>query len=305
MPDIVTVLLSSFNGEKYIAEQIESILNQNNVNVNLIIRDDGSADNTLNIIKAYAADNCNVNWIEGENIGFALSFTELVKYAFKNYSHCQLFAFSDQDDIWMPDKLYAAVNIIGRISSEIPVAYCSNKTIVNNELKTIRNSKKTQIHKISKENSVLQNLGTGCTMVFNRKAVEYYVKYIPKSLKLHDYWMYQLCAFFGAVYYDENSYILYRQHGCNQIGEPDFRLRMKQRLKGHFLQRSTEIRNRTFFKAFHEILSKDDIRILEKVVNYRKSFKNKFELITFFKANYQGNFESKFFQYLKILFGWL
>ena len=98
----VYVMLSSYNGEKYIAEQIDSILHQTGVSVTLAIRDDGSSDGTGEILRRYASENENVKVAFGENVGYAKSFFELIKTSPEGFDY---YALSDQDDVWTEDKL--------------------------------------------------------------------------------------------------------------------------------------------------------------------------------------------------------
>ena len=96
----IQVLMSTYNGEKYLKEQIESILNQEKVEVNILIRDDGSCDKTLKIIKELSK-NPKISYYEGKNIGPAKSFMDLVNKSGDKFNY---YAFADQDDIWMPNK---------------------------------------------------------------------------------------------------------------------------------------------------------------------------------------------------------
>ena len=108
MIPIVTVVMSTYNGEKYISEQIDSILKQNCVRVKLYIRDDGSKDNTRQMIEEYAKRYDNIYYEFGENVGFSKSFL----YALKNAPDAQYYAFSDQDDVWSEDKIITTIALI-------------------------------------------------------------------------------------------------------------------------------------------------------------------------------------------------
>ena len=103
----VLVLMSTYNGEAYLTEQVESILKQADVNVKLLVRDDGSTDNTLRILNKYATEE-KLDYITGKNINWMHSFWTLV-----NMAHgADYYAFADQDDIWFPDKLARAVSVL-------------------------------------------------------------------------------------------------------------------------------------------------------------------------------------------------
>ena len=135
----VCVLMSTYNGENYIVEQINSILKQINVTVELIIRDDGSSDNTSSIIRKFENDYSNILFIQGENVGVGRSFMELLKYA----PESDYYSFADQDDVWLEDKLCRAVNMIKELENEgvdncrhqiLPVLYSSNQILVDENL---------------------------------------------------------------------------------------------------------------------------------------------------------------------------
>lgn len=124
----LAVLLSAYNGGKYIKKQVESILDQENINnFTIYIRDDGSTDNTRNILKHLQKENPNIKVIEGKNIGLVASFLELLNLAYQN--RYDYYSFSDQDDYWLPEKLATAVRAIEKIDE--PVLYASCSKIVN------------------------------------------------------------------------------------------------------------------------------------------------------------------------------
>ena len=116
----VVVLMSTYNGEKYMRHQIDTILNQDYENLELFVRDDGSKDSTLNILEEYASSHANVSYVKGENLGSNQSFLEMVKIA----PDADYYSLADQDDDWMPDKISHAVE---KIESGDYLVYCSNK----------------------------------------------------------------------------------------------------------------------------------------------------------------------------------
>ncbi|HOV15546.1 MAG TPA: glycosyltransferase, partial [Spirochaetota bacterium] len=117
----INILMSTYNGEKYLKEQLDSLLNQTYKNIKIYIRDDGSSDNTLNILKEYNKEN-KINLFVGENIGFVKSFFWLIK----NSDNADYYSFSDQDDVWFPGKLEKAINLLNKYDSQIPTLYFSN-----------------------------------------------------------------------------------------------------------------------------------------------------------------------------------
>ena len=300
---MICVLLSSYNGEKFIREQIDSILAQENVDLHLVIRDDASSDNTRTIIKEYQETHPElIEAIMGENVGFALSFSKLIEYAYNKYPKCDYFAFADQDDVWLKNKLSTAISQIQEVDKNIPATYCSNKLLVDENLKEIRLSWSPTEVQLTKERCLIQSFATGCTMVFNRMAAEIYINRYPNNLKLHDYLMYQQCMFVGKVIYDPNYYILYRQHGGNQIGTPNFINRMKRRLGGHYKEHALEKQNYSFLNAYKDLLSVDDIGLLTSFIFYRKNISTKLSLLFNKKIRYT-NFENNFFYFIKVILG--
>lgn len=211
----VQILLSTYNGERYLKEQIESLINQIGVDISILIRDDGSSDSTLQILNEYS-NRKNISVIYGRNIGVVNSFFELI-----NKSSCNVdyYALADQDDFWLPNKVLEATKTINekKIDSHTPLLYASKQTIVNNQMEKIGFSKGYE-KKLSSYNAVVENVVTGCTAVFNKKTKELLCTKQTKDIIMHDWWLYLLVSSFGEVIFDNNSYIYYRQHQNNVVG---------------------------------------------------------------------------------------
>ena len=209
----IMVLLSTYNGEKYISEQIESVLCQQGVDVHIVARDDGSQDETINILKRISILD-NITVIEGQNIGVVGSFFTLMHEAVcHNFDY---FAFCDQDDVWKNDKLKVATDILSGHGNE-PALYMSSFQMVDENLHSIQTNMSRP--NISVEGAIASNCATGCTMVFNKKLLEKSLISNYDDALMHDYWMYMVCLLTGGyIYYDETPHIYYRQHGNNVIG---------------------------------------------------------------------------------------
>lgn len=301
---MVCILLSTYNGEKYLDEQLESLFNQKEVEIQILVRDDGSYDGTIDIVKKWQVRHPEqIDYVIGENVGFAMSFTHLLQMAVEKYPQANFFAFCDQDDVWLPEKLQKAVEKLEVEPIDIPVTYCSNTCLVDKYLKPIRMCwKKDEVH-LTKERALIQSFATGCTMVFNRKAVETYITHQPEVIKVHDFLMYQLCMFLGKVTFDENSYILYRQHGNNQIGQPGALMRWKHRFFGKHEKHTLERRNMYFLKAYKNLLSLEDILLISQVAFYRRNIFTRLSLI--FNSNIRyTKMELNFMFILKVFIGW-
>lgn len=211
----IQVLLSTYNGEKYLKEQIESILQQEEVEISLLVRDDGSTDKTMSILAGLAQKHKNITFYQGENKGPARSFMELLSKS----GEFSYYAFADQDDVWHPKKMIAAVQKL-QSKEETPALYLSSLDIVNEKLELIE--KKKIIGNFTLEGAIIKNFAYGCTQVLNKKMRDVINQYSPTYLIMHDSWITRVCyAIGGTVLIDENSYIQYRQHTSNTIGYKD------------------------------------------------------------------------------------
>lgn len=213
----IAVIMSTYNGERYISQQINSIFNQANVEVELFIRDDGSTDNTAKIIHSFAGKK-NVHINIGRNIGYAQSFIqELLQHEGFDY-----YAFSDQDDYWEPEKLFAACEFIRvRHLQDVPVVYYSNLLISDENLSVYKKTK-LECRRHTLESVIMRRSIAGCTIVFNKNM---WIKVAGKKITEemlglgHDSFIISLCySIGGAVLCDSNAYIVYRQHGNNTSG---------------------------------------------------------------------------------------
>lgn len=232
----VLVLMSLYNGHLYIRQQFDSLLNQKGVNISLLIRDDGSTDKSAyTIIKEFIDRSCNILLTKGENCGSARSFMNLLYEAKVSYCDYDYYAFCDQDDVWLPDKLHAAIEKLKKMDGRKPCLYLGSYQMVDsnlNEIPTVH--KKPSLDMVS---AFVSNPATGCTMVFNKKLLEAVVSKRPDYMIMHDYWMYLVClALGGEIYYDPTPYMLYRQHDHNVIGgkKDSFMKRWSTRLRKLF-----------------------------------------------------------------------
>lgn len=209
----VTVLMSTYNGSKFLKEQIESILSQIGVNVSILVRDDGSSDETTRILKKYENEG-KLKWYSGKNLGPAKSFLNLVN-ANINSEFC---AFSDQDDVWKKDKLKRAIYKLNKYDANIPLLYTSNFELVDESLNPLPNV--FHLTTTTLNSAIVCSLCTGCTMVFNQELLKKLKGKIPNSIFMHDDWIHKVCLSIGGiVIYDKNFRgVYYRQHKNNVEG---------------------------------------------------------------------------------------
>lgn len=303
----VVVLMSTYNGEKYLDCQIRSIMSQTGVETLLLVRDDGSRDATIDMLRQYAAEySSRIEVIKGENVGYAESFSILVEEALRRYPDVKYFAFADQDDYWRSEKLHRGVSHImqteGECGPECPISYASNTLLVDENLVPIRMAWRPERVEVSKGRALVQNYATGCTMVFNRAAARLYADTRPAQLGIHDFYMYQMCVYLGRFIWDAESRIDYRQHGNNQLGRPSLMGRMRNRIFGrkyldHVLQRQAE----GLLQAIGSRMADDDRKVVERFCNYNKGL-NRLRLI-FDRSISYDTLERDFFYRLKVLLG--
>ena len=294
--------MSTYNGEKYLKPQIESILTQKGVKVHLVIRDDGSTDATRDILGEYCAKFQNITVYKGENVGYIKSFMWLVKKV--GAEKDTYYAFSDQDDIWDNQKLKAAVDMINKEKKDIPVMYYSDLNVVDKDGSFIRKANTWEGSIDKYKISVFIGI-RGCTMVYNYHLQALLQKYSPRKISGHDTYIALLAFWAGHVVYDSNAYIDYRQTGENLsiTGKSSF-----DRLKKNFLyvkKRLTVRANihennaKEIIKGYENII---DVENLKAVAFYRNSLSSKIKLLKK-KEYFQFSFLINLFNLLFIIIG--
>lgn len=261
----VLILLSTYNGEKYLEEQLESFMVQTGVDVNILVRDDGSTDRTREILDRWQQKE-KLTWYKGENIGWAMSFMNLVQHA----TEADYYAFSDQDDVWLPEKLNTAVTKLNN-TPKGPALYFSNLDCWKDGL--ITGKAKDDDMWFDKYTSLLQCQACGCTMVFNQQLLNLIKRSGDRKIYAHDFWTFQVAMFTGSVLYDKNSYILYRQHSLNQVGaKKTLRDIWKRRWSNLILLKNDhrrEILAQTLLECVGDSMSNEGVRIVSVVAHYR------------------------------------
>lgn len=217
---IIQVLMSTYNGEKYLREQIESILAQDChmlAEVRLLVRDDGSTDATRSILEEYAGRYPGqVQWYQGENKGVINSFFDLIIHSDSEASY---YALADQDDYWNQDKLSSGITALNSMEGEgHPKLYCCRPLLVDEELTPLVSEIKRPPMRPSFCNALVENIVTGCTVVMNPTLRDMVSEKPPQFTVMHDWWLYLVAGCFGDIYYDETPHICYRQHGGNAVG---------------------------------------------------------------------------------------
>lgn len=283
----VNILLSAYNGEKFIAEQIESLLAQDYPAVTIHIRDDGSSDRTAEIVRQYT-DRPNVKLYEGENVGYRKSFAWLLA----NCRDADYYAYCDQDDYWMPDKISRAVRALERFDENTPAIYIGDFYWGDAQCRPLRPNRNAY-----KKHSLIKYITTGdmntfgFTEVFNECAAAGIRDREPLELCVHDQIVYLYCRCAGRVIWDEKPTACYRRYGENASPQE---LVGGNRLSHFVWQVRTFLlssgrdrvydRFREFYEAYSDIISPEDQEKFELYLNDGNRLK---------KAVYRGCYRDK------------
>jgi glycosyltransferase involved in cell wall biosynthesis len=213
----VKILMATYNGQRYIAEQLDSLAAQTYENWQLIASDDGSTDDTIQILRKYqelwGAEKIQIR------LRLKADFVEnFLSMACDPVIQGDYYAFCDQDDVWFPQKLTVAVEHLESLDTAIPLLYCGRTAYVHDDLKPYLYSPNFIFPK-SFRNALVQCIAGGNTMVFNQATKNMLEKIGLVQTPSHDWWLYQIVTGAGGyVYYDSTPYIFYRQHPKALVG---------------------------------------------------------------------------------------
>ena len=263
--DKIDILLATYNGQEFLREQIDSILNQSYQDFNLIISDDSSEDETYKILKEYEKKDSRIRLFRQEkNLGLIQNFEFLLKQVTSDY-----FMFSDQDDIWKENKIEKSIN---KLKQEKAALVYTDLEIVDKNLEIIYSSYwkyKNIYKKIKKYNNFealyLNNFVTGCTILAKSNYIKDIVP-LPKTSKfmLHDYWTALVIASKDKIAYLDEPTIKYRQHKNNRVGSSrrSDKIEKFKELRDLFIRVKIE-----HFQIFEENISKINSK---EIVKYTK-----------------------------------
>jgi len=271
----VQVLMSTYNGMNSIKKQLDSIFNQKFVDVSCIVRDDGSTDGTIKILKEYQKSQPKLKLILGDNIGWKRSFLELLNQA----DNANYYAFSDQDDIWFENKLIVAVEELEKHNNSIPLLFHCNRISTYTNLKPLPKQAPKVPKPLSKENALTQEYAQGCSIVINKVAKDLVCKHRPKKDIPHDFWTGLICYYFGEVYYCEKPLFYHINHGKNESGAGHIHRSRVNRVKKIFTNAVYINPAKDLLEGYNDYLSENDKVILKKICNYKNSFNDKLQLL--------------------------
>lgn len=217
----VAILLSTYNGAAFVREQLESLIEQSHDDWVIYWRDDGSADDTPDAVGRVIASlppGRVVKLPDGQRLGPIGSFVRLLRRAYAD--GMTLFAFADQDDVWLPEKLAWAVAALRGVRAGVPGLYFARQMLVDSRLRQLGISFPLR-HPAGFPAALTQNIAAGCTIVMNREAAALVAGSEPPAVCLHDWWSYiVVAANGGSLLPDSRAAVLYRQHSANHVGVP-------------------------------------------------------------------------------------
>lgn len=288
----IAVIMSTYNGEKYIRTQLDSILNQKDVDLSLFVFDDVSKDSTVEIVREYESKYPNVKLtINERNKNYTYNFLDAL-FSFKDNDEFEYYAFSDQDDYWGEDKLITAINTIK--AKGTCTLYSSNLKVVDENLNDLGTTCIPTDYIFAWHDQLTASLTLGCTEVFDKAFKNLVVKHYPKDLVDHDYWLGLIANYCKGANYilDMNpSHILYRQHGKQASGGAR-EVNIKVKIKGLFKQGVNFPIFKLLLQNFSEELNPEDKIIIEKFIDYRK-WKNKCYVMKHAKRHHLAKFRLK------------
>ncbi|MGO3003018.1 MAG: glycosyltransferase family 2 protein [Leuconostoc mesenteroides] len=227
----INIVMSTYNGEQFLAEQIDSIQQQTFKDWQLLIRDDGSSDQTPEIIKSFVAQDPRIVFInehDRENFGVIKNFFTLIKHDKADY-----YFFSDQDDIWLEDKLETMLAAARQYPDQLPLMVYTDLCVVDQNLQVMNQSMiRSQSHHANTElvQELTENTVTGGVAMINHALAEQWRTL--DNIIMHDWYLALLATAIGKLVYIDQPGELYRQHDNNVLGARTFTKRLKTWLSG-------------------------------------------------------------------------
>lgn len=278
----VLVLMSTYNGEKFLDEQIHSLFSQKRVNIKVLVRDDGSTDRTIDILERWH-NAANLEWYAGEHLDVKYSFFDLLERSAE--TDFNYFAFCDQDDVWDDDKLLCALKSLNKVKVDREGLYYCGQRLVDERLNILN------IHELSEKRNLfarfMLNDSAGCTEVFNKALLKRVIQYKPDYMLMHDTWLVKVClAVGGEVIVDPKPHLSYRQHSNNVVGlQRDLKSKLI-RAKKYINEQDIESQMQELSKGYADSLVPEYYEIVHDVLNYKKELRRKIRLLNMRKFKY-------------------
>ena len=224
---LIDILMGTYNGERFVGEQIESIQAQTYKNWRLLVSDDCSEDGTLDVVRRYAAEDERIHIVsEGVRYGGAKeNFFALMAKAEAPY-----IMFCDQDDVWLPEKIeksFAALRALeDEYGTDDPLLVFCDMKVVDSDLDVLHESFEgfTNLNpkRLAFRQLLVQNVAAGCSMLFNHAVLDICLWTTGDGAEMHDWWAILVASAFGHISFIAESLTLYRQHGSNEVGAREY-----------------------------------------------------------------------------------
>lgn len=287
--------MTSYNGEKYIKEQIESIRHNTYTNWNITIYDDGSTDSTCSILSDYEKRYPDkIKFIKNsKNKGVTKNFLEGISSLTTDTKNHHYYMFCDQDDVWMKDKIEKTLKVIKKLErkyKDTPLVVFTDTMVVNEDLDVTEesffknsglNPKNTKLEALLMENKLI-----GCTVMFNEEVRKKLVN-LPPAIRFHDWWIGLIGAAFGQVHYINSPTLYYRQHGNNVVGNKTFAGYVKKSISSPSQQKEalnkTISQGQAFYELYKNLLPKENRKLLYHFSNLNSYnwFKRRYILLKY------------------------
>lgn len=296
----IQILLSTYNGERYLREQLDSYIALENFDeVKVLIRDDGSTDGTPAILNEYK-DKYGFQIIEGKNIGLNASMYELIRL---RDTSCDYFSFSDQDDVWLKDKLTRGISALEKYGTS-PALYVACSYLTDSDLNITGH---TFIPKrpLTFYNAMIQNVCPGHAQICNSALANVIDGKDSKHMMVFDYWVYLIASCVGKAVFDPNPTTYYRQHGLNAIGCEHSKIKViKTRIKRVKTKVSADNARqlKSLYRICSDIMPENYKKETERFFEKQKNFFTRLSYIFNSKVYRQTFIETLIFR-LMYLFG--
>lgn len=281
----VTVVMSTFNGGNRIIRQLDSIFAQQGVYVRCYVRDDGSKDNTLELLEQYQKQSVYLKIEKGTNVGWQRSFL----LALQSAPESDYYAFSDQDDLWLNNKLMKSVEELEKHDNSKALLFHCNRISCDANLKPLLHQAPKVSKPLSRENAVTQEYAQGCTIVINEEAKKLVCRHFPKAKMPHDFWTGLICFYFGEVYYCPEPLFYHINHGANASNAGHIRAGQLSRIKGLLSKKIYPNPASDLLDGYGDLI--DDKNFLLKLRDYNKNITFRISLIfnsRFRRVNVEG-----------------
>lgn len=289
MKDQVHIVMATYNGEKYVREQMDSLLSQTHRQISIEVCDDGSTDGTVAVIREYEKKDARVKLhTNTQNLGYVKNFLMGIKRAGAPY-----IMLCDQDDIWREDKVEKTLCAMKEAEKEKPekpvLVFTDAECFDSDTEKTLgffHEMSHLDVKKVDIAHLFMENKCIGCTIMMNR-AVLPYLEELPEEIRVHDWWLALICSHFGVIRYVPQATLRYRQHEGNQIGGSSYGGYLKRRLAGIHKQRQallmTYRQGAAFLRLFGTQMDERQRIVAERFAGMEQAgfFKRRFRMLRY------------------------